>query len=459
MAQQSSSLNEPVTKKFAPGGWNDLSEPEVKITPADGAVATPADESARSEEATALLDPGSAGQTPSPDQGVADNALGQTQLLADPAGTGQAQGQAAFATLSDTESEDLFQTVYDEQLGEQPLPAEQAAAPKAEDGGQGPPAQADAPSEVRTAGDAIVAAAAVQQADAQKTIVHPEPGEEAEPPVAEPGSQAAPAPPGRVGSRTALRLAGRMRALVAACRALAGLRWSAFGKFAKLSLLGLASITAGVALAGLVMVFVSRADRWQADYLATLSDEKLFRYRVKLEEDADTIDYPLKRQELDKELQRRTRAYAEAYWESVVPQYQQCGRIADQSLHTAWDLFARKYTDLLDTMALLVEEEIRYFGSPAQARSGSLLVGKGMLLEGRAGSLRSIAPADWKDLKLDQVAAVPAQDWLCLRCKVIRERESIPILQGLSGSLYQQHEEMVRKKIKAHKGLRVAALQ
>jgi hypothetical protein len=109
-------------------------------------------------------------------------------------------------------------------------------------------------------------------------------------------------------------------------------------------------------------------------------------------------------------------------------------------------------------MALLIEEEIRFYGSPDAARSGSLLIGNGIVLEGGTHSLRMIAPQDWKNLKLDQIAAVPEQDWLCLRCKVLHGRESIPILQGLSGSPYQQQEDALRMKIRGHKGLRVTAL-
>jgi len=465
MAQHSSPSDEPVVKKFAPGGWDDLAETAVQITSADDTDALPAGESAPSEEAAAPPIPESGSNTPAPEHDSAAQSQDEAPLqgggppepAAKPPGTGEARGQAAFVTLTDTESEDLFQTVYDEQLDQPPPPSEQGGVAGAEAAGPAQPEQASGLSEEQTVVFDSAADTVIKQPDVPPVVVRPDPAGEAGPPAAEPGSQPAPAPATSAARSTARRLVSGIRLVSAARQALCGLRWSGLGRLAQLSLVALASVMAGVVLAALIMAFASRADQWQAAYLATLSDGKLFKYMAKLEEGAGSPDYPAKRQELDKELQRRVSAYAEEYWKKIGPQYQQCSRIADQSLQAAWQLLAQKHADLLDTMALLVEEEILFFGSFGQARLGSLLIGDGMLLDGRIATLRSISPGSWRDLKLDQVAAVPAQDWLCLRCKVMRERESIPVLQGRAGRRYHECASAVRRKSSAFKLQRASA--
>lgn len=468
MEQEISTLSPSVTKKSAAGGWEDMSEPEVKIEPDAGQSALPPDTSGVQDSLAAQADlpePDSAPDppaAPTPDLQAAQAEMEKPGQAAE-AGN-EAQGSAAFVTLSNAESDNIFQEVYDENTVQQPPPLQNLPESAPDEGTPEPLLQAPAQPEAAGADATIVVDTAAHHTGADRAVMPAEPlADDISPPALDKRSQTTPEPKAGVINRGLRRLRTLVRVLTNAWQKqgtrLPGLRWSTLGRIVKLCLIGLGSIIAGAAVSALIAVFLSGADKWQAEYLARLSDEKLLSYMAKLAENSASNDYPMKRQELDKELRRRVSAYAEAYWERILPQYQQCNRIAEQSLQKAWRLMGQKHCEVLDTMALLVEEEIRFYGSPDTARSGSLLIGNGIVLEGDTHSLRKIAQEYWKDLKLDQIAAVPEQDWLCLRCKVLKDRESIPILQGLSGSPYQQQEDALRKKIGGHKGLRVTALR
>ena len=116
---------------------------------------------------------------------------------------------------------------------------------------------------------------------------------------------------------------------------------------------------------------------------------------------------------------------------------------------------------MLDSLALLIEEEIYYFGSPDAYQAGSLLVSDQIIIEGRgdrAQTMRRIALPDWQRLRLDRLAAVPQEDWECLRCKVLKEKDAIAILKQQESDQFKYYEQQFRDKLENRKPVHVAGV-
>jgi hypothetical protein len=335
MEQEMSTLAPPVTNKSAPGGWEDMSEPVVTIEPDASQSAPPPDTSGRQDGLAAQVDlsepdsPPNLPAAPPPDGSGAQDGLAAQAELPEPASAldppsaptpdlqpaqaevekpeqaaeagNEAQASAAFVTLSNTEADNIFEEVYDENSVQQLPPLENRPESAPDEGIPEPLPQAPAQPAAAEDDVTIVVDMASHQTVAAGAVLRAEPpAADLTPPVLEKHSQSTPEPKAGVISRGLGRLKILLLALTNACQKqgtrLSGLRWSTLGRIVKLCLIGLGSIIAGAAVSALIAAFLSGTDKWQAEYLARLSDEKLLRYMAKLEENAASNDYPMKRQ-------------------------------------------------------------------------------------------------------------------------------------------------------------------
>ena len=209
-----------------------------------------------------------------------------------------------------------------------------------------------------------------------------------------------------------------------------------------------ALLVAGV-LVFIVLAGITAYRRHGTD-LSRLSDARLFDYKYSLQKKRSDDDYAARMNLVEQELRNRSRRHSVRYWQKIRAQYCRAAGIPDSELAKRWAELSDRYHGLLDTMAVLVEEEINYFGSEnTPVRAGSILVAEHMIIEGRRRLLRRISDRNWSYLCLDRVFSAPEQDWLYIRCKVLRDRQSLAVLASTQEPAYRQFETNFRKRLKS----------
>jgi hypothetical protein len=202
-------------------------------------------------------------------------------------------------------------------------------------------------------------------------------------------------------------------------------------------------------IGGVIFMGFNRSQSTPKDILNQLSDHEILDYKDELEKRRNHKDYTLKKQALEKELERRIALYTEKYWQKIQSQYQNCFRISNVALEQKWKRLENKYPSLLDTMGLFIEEEIHYFGSTNIYRVGSLLASDKIIIEGAEKGMRKISPENWKSYKLNQVFKIPEEDWLCIRCKVLRDIESGLFFNEATSPEYEHYRKCFLKKLQS----------
>ncbi len=208
-----------------------------------------------------------------------------------------------------------------------------------------------------------------------------------------------------------------------------------------------------VGIAGVSLL--SKSDPLEVQ-LVKMSDKKLLEFQQKLELKHNAKDYPVNKQVLKGELVRRVALYSDQYWQHIKPQYLKISTISDELLQQEWQRLIRQYKSMLDTMAILIEEEIRYFGSAEMRPSGSLVLSDRLVIEGRHRTIRSISPKEHRFFRLDKISKIPATDWMYVRCRVLRDKESLTVFEDENDSAYKECRNAFQEKLQSEQALQTA---
>ncbi len=214
-------------------------------------------------------------------------------------------------------------------------------------------------------------------------------------------------------------------------------------------------ICTGLVLVSIVFVLVivitrsQKQSRFPEESQEQLSDDGVTEYQDELNGSKNQKNFQSQKQDLDREMQQRINQYTRQYWQNIKLQYLKCGNMLDDALDRRWTELTAKYPDLLDTVELLIWEEIEYFGSETDHGTGCILVSDRTVIEGVKRKIREITRENWESLDLDKIADIPDEDWLCFRCKVFRDLVSTNPFNEMFSDQNEDHKKRFLIKLNA----------